>query len=853
MTDTQTKLIAELKTMFQFDQADLDFGIYRIMAMKRTEIARFLETDLPAQIAEGLTELTELERSAVVRKRLEEIEAQCSVMGVDVQGTKLAEEYNRLNAALSGAVDVSSAERDIYNHLYEFFSRYYDEGDFISQRRNKDGAYAIPYEGEEVKLHWANADQYYVKTSEHFRDYSFKNEYGWVCRFRLADAQTERDNNKAREKRLFQLRGEDPFALDGHDLTVFMEYKAGDKKQEAYIAETAAALQTAIRGAGSALLNAAWPLNEKDGKPRLERELIRYTAKNTFDYFIHKDLAGFLNRELDFFIKSEVFCIEDVDEQSFAHTRAYITKAKVLRKIARKIIAFLAQIENFQKKLWRKKFVLETNYCITLDRVGEDFFPEIIANAAQLAEWRGMYAVGEIPAEPARDGAAPLTAEFLRGNGNLVLDTKHFSPEFKERLIASFDRLDEQTDGLILNGDNYQSMSLLCEKYKKTCDCIYIDPPYNTDASKILYKNNYEHSSWMALMSDRLATGRAFLKPDGIQATAIDEYELRELYSLLLDLFSRENNAGILAIRSNPSGRPRTGGLALSHEYTIISKNSAFSYIDKQERSDEQAERYDKEDGSGAYEQRNFRREGSNSERENGVRQWYPIYVNDDLTIRVPDMIWNEEKNNYDVLEQPAAGETVVYPVSDDGREKNWRWSWEDVRKDYTQFYALRQKSGVQVYYKYRPNMEGVTPLTFWEDKRYSAVENGTKLLQAILPGNPFSYPKSIYAVEDVLKIIGLKAKCGTVLDYFAGSATTGHAVVNLNRADGGSRRYILVEMGEYFDSLRLHSLILSPTPYASLPAYGVSGEEWRKAGVLFMEDRGYIGEVLGTAVAGLA
>ena len=188
-----------------------------------------------------------------------------------------------------------------------------------------------------------------------------------------------------------------------------------------------------------------------------------------------------------------------------------------------------------------------------------------------------------------------------------------------------------------------------------------------------------------------------------------------------------------------------------------------------------------------------------------GIRQWYPIYVNKEtLALRVPNMTWNADTELWDILEKQNANEEVIYPITDDGVEKNWRWAWENVIKDYTQFYALRQKSGIQVYYKFRPNETGVSPLTFWEDKRYSATENGTKLLKKIIPNNTFSYPKSIFAVEDILRITGMKKSYATVLDYFAGSGTTGHAVLNLNRQYGGNRKYILVEMGEYFSAATL-------------------------------------------------
>jgi adenine-specific DNA-methyltransferase len=427
MTEIQAKLNTELKNLFQFDQSDLDFGVYRIMAMKRAEIENFLSESLPAQILEGLQELASLDNRSDIAAIDENIaQMKASPLSDAIKKTAV-EELQQKKAELSDKhINVSDIERDIYNHLCEFFSRYYDEGDFISQRRYKEDVYAIPYEGEEVKLHWANADQYYVKTSENFRDYTFNNGSGKVCHFKLVDAETEKDNNKSKAKRLFQLCAENPFALEGDNLTIYLEYKSGDKKQEEYIK----GIIEALGNAGNALSSASWVLNLGNDKSKtiLERQLIRYTAKNTFDYFIHKNLSGFLNRELDFFIKSEVFYIDDIDEQSFAHTRVYVTKAKVLRMIARKIIAFLAQIENFQKKLYlKKKFVVETNYCITLDRVPEAFYDEITANDAQREEWVKLFAI-----DVTRPGySAPLTIDFLKSNPFLVLGHSIFQRGFQ--------------------------------------------------------------------------------------------------------------------------------------------------------------------------------------------------------------------------------------------------------------------------------------------------------------------------------------------------------------------------------------------------------------------------------------
>lgn len=221
---------------------------------------------------------------------------------------------------------------------------------------------------------------------------------------------------------------------------------------------------------------------------------------------------------------------------------------------------------------------------------------------------------------------------------------------------------------------------------------------------------------------------------------------------------------------------------------------------------------------------RNFRREGSNSNREDGKRQYYPIYADlDSGAIRIPKMEWDDFKEEWIVKEKPLKNEITIYPINDDGVEKNWRWSEANVTKDYTQFLAKIPRRGLpQVYYKYRPNMEGFTPLTFWADAKYSATEHGTKALKDLFGISKFSYPKSIYAVEDCLTIMGLDVN-GIALDYFPGSGTTFQAVMALNNRDQGRRKCILIEQGLY-----VFSVIL---PRIKKIAYSFDWEEGKPIG----------------------
>ena len=159
------------------DKSDLDFGIYRILNIRKKEIEKYFSQDLPQRISEILKPFAD-QGVEDIRKEMTDIENNAkAMMGMDIsqipQDSPMAIKYRELKLKLSSGTDLSALESDVYSALYSFFSRYYDDGDFVSKRRYKEGVYAIPYEGEDVKLYWANQDQYYIKTSENFKDYAF--------------------------------------------------------------------------------------------------------------------------------------------------------------------------------------------------------------------------------------------------------------------------------------------------------------------------------------------------------------------------------------------------------------------------------------------------------------------------------------------------------------------------------------------------------------------------------------------------------------------------------------------------------------------------------------------------------
>lgn len=808
------KFVNTFRKMLMLDQADLDFGIYRIMKEKREEIDRYLTGTLPNQVKELLAANTS-SHTIELRQQLEQAIAQLRALGVDPETTP---KVISLREEIAKAGNSDELESNVYTHLTTFFSRYYEGGDFISQRRYKKDVYAIPYEGEEVKLHWANADQYYIKTAEYFRDYSFKLSDDKRVEFTLKDVTTEQNNNLAQNnmERRFALYEDEPITIDGDTLHINFTYELYPKttKQKQLIE---AAYQT-VRGmlpTVFAELLSLRPTDSDRNRTLLQKHLNDYVARNTFDYFIHKDLLGFLTRELDFYIKNEILVIDDINARSTEEFVAHLTEIKAIKAVGNSLIQFLAQLENFQKRLWlKKKMVVQADYCITLDRVPEELYADICVNDRQREEWVRLFAIDEIKSNGmfGTGYSVPLSEQFLKDNPFLVLDTAFFTECFKHKLIASIDNLDEQCDGLMINSDNFQALHLLIEKYAERIDTIYIDPPYNTSASEILYKNSYKHSSWLSLLADRIKIGKEILSNEGVQCTTIDDVEGSRLRILLEDIY--EENPMVVGIRVKPSGRPIPNGFAISHEYAFFSRKSDTTSIRRLQHSDNQNSRYRESDNKGAFFWELLRKAGSNSFRHNRPTMYFPIYLDVQTgKMRIPEMEYDSVKEEYLVKELTNSYEVAIYPIKDDGSQGCWYFGLERAIVEVPEFKAEKQSDGTYFVYRRRRKNDGVQPTTFWDSSKYSATEHGTDLLKKIFGEQEvFSYPKSIFAEEDCLTVAGSDSESIT-LDYFAGSGTTGHAVINLNRADNGKRKYILVEMGTYFDTVtkpRIQKVIYS-------------------------------------------
>jgi len=494
---------------------------------------------------------------------------------------------------------------------------------------------------------------------------------------------------------------------------------------------------------------------------------------------------------------------------------------QVIRSIGYKIIEFLAWWEDFQKRLFqKKKLVIRTDYCITIDRVPEVLWDEVLQNKNQLDEWRQLYGVNP-----------QSTKELLREQSYLVVDTRHFSEDFKWRLLAHFNDLDEALDGLLIKSENFQALNILNERFVSSIKTAYLDPPYNTSEETFVYKNSYRHTSWLAMMHDRIALLRTMLSKDGALIVAIDDAELYRLKLSVDSVLGEDNYLGTIVVQSNPRGRGINSYYATSHDYYLVYAADAASVkIIDQPLTEEQYAEYRHSDETSNYRLLPFRRSGGLSTPDARPNSEFTLYYSESLGRIIG--VGGERKQDYPAEYEPvnilcvlgntfeiselspsqfwklAPKDTIaILPIDSDGARRVWRWS--DRKKVLQAAFAkelLVQNSGVRISVLLKDRIkEGRKSKTVWADSKYDASSHGTNLLQDIL-GNRglFGYPKSLYSTRDAIHSIAGKDEFAVIIDAFAGSGTTAHAVINLNREDGGRRKYILVEMGDYFETVLL-------------------------------------------------
>ena len=743
----------------------------------------------------------------------------------------------KLRGELEVMGDAEEMQAEVFSHLNTFFSRYYDKGDFVTLRRYKKDVYAIPYEGEEVKLHWANADQYYIKTGEYFKNYRFSLSDGKQVEFTLKDAETPMNDQKSKREleHHFKLYEKQPLEVDDEGtLHINFVYQLMLKVPN----------QKTLRNQAYAKILEQLPVeykeltkevDEKNHTTLLLRHLTTYTEKNRYDYFIHKDLKGFLLREMDFYIKNEILVIDDIDTTDTKKFLSHLAVIKAVKAVGKSIITLMAQLEEYQKKLWlKKKMVASADFLVTLDHIPASLYEEIGQNDKQREEWVKLYAIdkvklgkGEIPGMKA-ENSVPLTPQFLKENETLVVDTAYFSSEFKHKLLASIDHFDEQCNGLMISSENFQALNLLREKFAEQVKCVYIDPPYNTGGDDFVYKDNYQESSWLSCLYDRLLLTKPFFKEEGSIAVSIDIKELDKLIALMDMTIGSENRKANITVRR----ASLTGAKVINPGLVNISENVVM-YAN----------------GNGKWNpQRAYRECGINFKKtryksfilnkEQGFEKWEISTVLEVFakTKNIPksqlvkvlgdsyeDELYKFMMDNaasicrLAALDEDSVGNDVLdlKKISLDNPDIIYHLQ----REDCNDYYVINGQA--ILFFKDRLRKVGdkivpVEPVSdIWDDVLPNDIHNegGVVLKKGKKPEK---------LVDRIFE--STTQKGDLVLDYFAGSGTSG--AVSLK----SGRKFINVEVNEYFDTIPLRRI--KNTLYGDTS--GVTDKyEWKGGGIV--------------------
>ena len=832
MQNSLEQLKNSLKEMFQFQNNDLNFGIYKIYKLKQKEIEQFIDDNLENIVKKELQNVSNLEEKSNLlelelflkwfnqEKLLEDINSNYEKIDWFINlwwnwDTEKLKEILKSGRNWSIEWDL---ENKIYNYILNFFELYYSEWDFGYNTRSLNTykvEYNEDYKWTDIMFHWKHKWSYYIKSGNGFNSVKFALENKNIEFLLESNEESEweeisQNNNRETEfkhykfnrieniwdttfkvifnlsktstakeeilKKIFEeIYGKnlgDEFLFNKEWKSIFNSLDKNFGKIENWNMKGFSQLKIKKDDLVKKYDSNFWKwekinksFDELDKSSEIENTIITlwsldnklnsFYIWNDSDFFIHKNLNWFLTKEKEKFIKNNILWdLSTILNLKIDNTSLVI--AKTFNEISSKIIEFLSAIEEFQKWIFEsKKKVLVSEYCITLDKIEGSFYDEILANKEQIQEWKNLWFISD---------EKVLSIDYLKENQTLNIDTKFFSKDFKDRLLNTFEDLEEETNGILINSENFQALNLLKNKYRGKIKCIYIDPPYNTGSDWFVYKDSFKHSSWLSMMENRLELAKEFLSDDWVIFVSIDDNEQDNLKKLMDEVFGSENFVGRIAWESKTK-----------------SQNTKDAYRKLQPRTE----------NIFVY----FRNQKINF---NLIVKWKKEY-------KEKDEKWFFR---FSIIEQMNAEwirwrNTMIFDIfwiTPPGW-KQWQL-WKETIELFKKRWDILIKNN-KPYLKMRPDDErSDITLPFWAlfSKEIWTTESAKKELWNFFIKNRFDTVKPVNLVKKV--IFHWSNPNDIILDFFSWSWTTQQAVIELNKEDNWNRKYIWVEMWEYFDSV---------------------------------------------------
>lgn len=685
--------------------------------------------------------------------------------------------YNMIEELLKKDIEEAlknypSFREELFDKLYNFFSRYFTESGaiYFNSTPFHNNIYEKVYTDEkDVILFWKTHMLYYVKTDKIFR--SIPVEFDGL-KFYFDASNIE--NKKANEKRT-------------------LIFELSEVKEDRTIVFNVAYSERGTKTKQEDILKELKKKNISITEEQLEKAFRIFEKQSEVDYFINKNAKAFLQEQFKLWIYQYFW--DGAKEWS----NERVNELQILKDIAFKIIDFISQFEDELVKIWNKpKFVKNSNYVITLDRINNiKLIEKILKHAGkkeQIKEWKELGIVDD-------DFKTRDVIQENRLNEKykyLPIDTKYFK-DLELEILDLFDDLDKSLDGWLIKSENYQALNKILPKFKEKVQTIYIDPPYNTGSDEFIYADKFKHSTWLSMMQNRIDLAVKLLKDSGIFFCSIANnseyyYETAKLNIILESSFSKRIGELIWKRRSG-SGSNTIQGITEIHEYILCFGNKT-SELNKNILTRDDLKEYRYKDHKGVFKWNNtVINQYTKCQRPN---LFYPIYYD----IAKDEIFFDKSKtNNKTTIE--------IYP-SDDGKsvffcdinsmKEIYKRGVLKVFKEDNGSYVLRIKK-----YLYNPdgmiNGNVIKSILDKDNTMFNigGTSQGTKEIRDIFNKEMFKNPKPSNLVSLLIFIsTKIKENNNYILDFFAGSGTTAHATMKLNKNDKGNRKFILVDISDY-------------------------------------------------------
>ncbi|GAA8221141.1 hypothetical protein HpDR153_03600 [Helicobacter pylori] len=636
-------------------------------------------------------------------------------------------------------------KEELFDKLYSFFKRYLSAngGIYFNDTPLYDNLYTKSgYEKCSLKkdtaLFYKTKDLYYVKSETIYKDFCFELE-GILFNFDASLLESKKYNEKV--ELIFDLKSivkDTDTKTNTLNFSVTLSSKGTQTKTNEILKECS---------------NQGVKLDEEV----LKKAFVKFKKQGSMDYFIHKNAQGFLKEQLDLYLFEYLF----KEMTAFDHKR--LNGINIIKEVALEVILLVSEFENELCKIWNKpRLVLNSHFIVSLDKLkAKNYDLNKITNhpnyPKQVKEWQDLNL--EI-------------ADNLLGNEFLPLDTLYFK-DLEEEIKSLFN--ENEINGTLIKSENYQALNSLKNRYKEAIDCIYIDPPYNTQNNEFVYADKFKRSSWLAMMENRLELAHALLNDKGVMFVSIDDNEQAYCKALMDEVFNGggDNFVANLIWQKKKGGSQDSENFAKEHEYILCYQKGKFNIIDTEIEHDIQD--FNKTINGKQVKILKLEKWGAGALKSDAPSLYYSI----------------KDQNGND-----------FYPIAPNGEEGRWRKKPENLDSEHI-FWQENSKGRLipyeVIYYDEIKNAKKVikTRTIFTE---YGTTTEATKEILALFNGTKlFDTPKPEALLQRILEIS--TKENDLVLDFFAGSGTTCAVVHKLKR------KYIGVEMGEHFERVILPRL----------------------------------------------